>query len=72
MTETLAIRTGVILFVSACYDAKVSKKEHLIQGTLKNTSKGTAKQNLCRDHQNMLFLFGWMKTKKVLYLINQT
>lgn len=69
MTETLAIPTVVILFVSACYDAKVSKKGHLIQGTLKNTSKGT---NLCRDYQNMVFLFGWMKTKKVLYLINQT
>lgn len=69
MTETLDIPTVVILFVIACYDTKVSNKEHLIQGTLKNTSNGT---NLCRDHQNIVYLFGWMKTKKVLYLINQT
>lgn len=64
MTQTLAIPTVVILFVSACYDAKVSKKGHLIKGTLKNTLKGTATKNLCRDYQNMVFLFGWMKTKK--------
>lgn len=69
MTETVAIPTVVILFVGACYDAKVSKKEHLIQGTLKNTSKGTAKQNLCRDYQSMVFLFGWIKTKKETMLI---